>query len=824
MDVLPLPRAFNGLVFLWLHRPRSPVTMVRLLSLFAVALTLAAAGRAQAQSTDPADAICPRFAPGSVLPAPADLHSQNGVLELTLLFKSTVDRAGLTRYCYVTDTGLESPTLHVNPGDELVIHFQNALPAGAAATSPAMPRMMHGHQASDGPNNDCAGGAMGPATTNLHFHGLNVAPTCHQDEVITTLVQPADVFDYTVQIPADEPTGLYWYHPHPHGFSAGQVLGGAAGALIVDGIENVNPQVANLTQRVFVLRDQRLPPAAPGSPTPPAGQAALDLSVNFVPVTAPAYTTPVLQTPAGASEFWRVLNAAADTQMQLQYVIGGVPQPLQVVAVDGVPIGQGTGSIQALTQTSIVLGPGARAEFIAVTPKAGQQGQLVTQAIDTGAAGSVTPARPLATIVPQAGTAAAAARLGAVRTAVRLTRFASLNAAAAASRRLLYFSESTQSPGPAYYITVQGQTPTAYVMGAPPSVVLHQGATEEWVVENRTLEDHVFHIHQTRFQTLAINGESLSDPALRDTITVPHWSGSGPYPSVKLLIDFRPANIVGTFVYHCHILSHEDLGMMAAIQVLPSAVASTTVVSTASSEAPLNSPVALTALVTAGSAGAALGGTVQFFDGDAALGNPVTVQNGRAVLTTPLSTYGSHVIAAAYSGDSARNQSLSAGTPVTIEDFALSAPSLTIPHGESGSVPVEVTTSPGFSSVMNFSCELPASATGATCEVSPASLAAAGTIMLTVNTRTALTAARFTSVSAVLAVLFLLAIPYRRRTPLLLRALLLGALAVLGSCGGSSPAAATGTPAGTYAISLKGSCAGDASPITHVVSVTLRIT
>ena len=115
---------------------------------------------------------------------------------------------------------------------------------------------MHARHASDGPNNDCMGGGMGPTMTNLHFHGLNVAPACHQDEVISTLVQPSESFDYSVQIPADEPTGLYWYHPHPHGFSSGQVLGGAAGALIVDGIENVSPIVAGLPQRLFVFRDR----------------------------------------------------------------------------------------------------------------------------------------------------------------------------------------------------------------------------------------------------------------------------------------------------------------------------------------------------------------------------------------------------------------------------------------------------------------------------------------------------------------------------------------------------------------------------------------
>ena len=151
---------------------------------------------------------------------------------------------------------------------------------------------------------------------------------------------------------------------------------------------------------------------------------------------------------------------------------------------------------------------------------------------------------------------------------MRLTRFAQVAAAAPDGRRTLYFSESSGQRGE-YFITVQGQTPVAYQMGAAPSIVLHQGTTEDWTVENRSLEDHVFHIHQTRFQTLAVNGTEVSDPALRDTVNVPHWNGGGPYPSLKLRIDFRSPNIVGTFVYHCHILAHEDAGMMAIIRVKP---------------------------------------------------------------------------------------------------------------------------------------------------------------------------------------------------------------------------------------------------------------
>jgi FtsP/CotA-like multicopper oxidase with cupredoxin domain len=77
----------------------------------------------------------------------------------------------------------------------------------------------------------------------------------------------------------------------------------------------------------------------------------------------------------------------------------------------------------------------------------------------------------------------------------------------------------------------------------------------------------VFHIHQLHFQVLGRDGEETGEPLLRDTIDVPYWDGKGPYPSVKLRMDFRNPKITGTFVYHCHILEHEDGGMMGSIRV-----------------------------------------------------------------------------------------------------------------------------------------------------------------------------------------------------------------------------------------------------------------
>src|SRR5581483_7609810 len=148
----------------------------------------------------------------------------------------------------------------------------------------------------DASGRQCASGVASNFATNLHFHGLNIPPICHQDDVLHTLIQPNDgAFKYHFKIPADQPPGLYWYHPHAHGWSEAQVLGGASGAIIVEGIEHAQPETAGLPERLLILRDQlegEKPPEPAEKdevPNPALGLVPLerdekDISINFVPI------------------------------------------------------------------------------------------------------------------------------------------------------------------------------------------------------------------------------------------------------------------------------------------------------------------------------------------------------------------------------------------------------------------------------------------------------------------------------------------------------------------------------------------------------------
>jgi FtsP/CotA-like multicopper oxidase with cupredoxin domain len=143
------------------------------------------------------------------------------------------------------------------------------------------------------------------------------------------------------------------------------------------------------------------------------------------------------------------------------------------------------------------------------------------------------------------------------------------------AKRTLYFSEVLSDPNnPAsptnFFITVDGATPVLFDPNNPPAIVTRQGAVEDWIIQNRSQENHEFHMHQIHFLLLDRNGVPVhaGQRQYLDMIQVPYWSGTGPYPTVKVRMDFRGRDI-GDFVYHCHILGHEDAGMMAIIRVLP---------------------------------------------------------------------------------------------------------------------------------------------------------------------------------------------------------------------------------------------------------------
>ncbi len=499
-------------------------------------------------------------------------------MKVKFTYQTTTDAAGRALFCYMTPEGLENPTLHLSPGDRLTITITNNTPAG---TNP---------MAISGPN--CGTSTMDSSSVNIHFHGTNVSPTCGQDEVIKTTINAGQTFQYNIFFPANEPPGLYWYHPHIHGQAEGALLGGASGAIVVDGVQNVKLNVAGLKERILVIRDQLQVQGLHEGPGSCVNDVPYqDLTINNIPVDsyqAPAggpvkFTPAVLQMVTNDWELMRVVNSSADSILDLIVRYDGVVQNLILVAIDGVPINSQDGTAPSSLQatTHFRLPPASRVEFLLHAPTASvKSAQLATLPINTGVTGDCDPWRPIAVIQPVATlTADALGTDGILPAATRVSttsnRFAGLAAAPVAAQRLVYFDENADQSE--FYMVVAGQPAAVFDPNAAPAVVATQGTTEEWVVQNHALENHEFHFHQVHFlvenqANFEINGQ-MQAPWINgqylDMIEVPAWDGdpTHPYPSVKVKIDFRGPD-VGTFVFHCHILGHEDLGMMNIIQVV----------------------------------------------------------------------------------------------------------------------------------------------------------------------------------------------------------------------------------------------------------------
>jgi FtsP/CotA-like multicopper oxidase with cupredoxin domain len=248
---------------------------------------------------------------------PPPLFSQNGVRNVRFSYQTTTDSAGRQLFCFMTPDGLENPTLHVNAGDTLNITVTNNTPfnpVGDTTEAFNAPTCGDTTQFTQNPANS---NGMTGGSINIHYHGTNTSPACHGDNVVKTLINPGNTFSYSIPFPTNEPPGLFWYHPHVHGLAEAAVQGGGSGALVVDGINNVQPTTAGLRQRILVIRDL---PTLQGLQESPGGTEGgipqVDLSVNNVPlktttntaVNPPvtSYTPAVIRMEQAEQQFWRV--------------------------------------------------------------------------------------------------------------------------------------------------------------------------------------------------------------------------------------------------------------------------------------------------------------------------------------------------------------------------------------------------------------------------------------------------------------------------------------------------------------------------------------
>ena len=382
--------------------------------------------------------------------------------------------------------------------------------------------------------------------TNLHFHGLTVSPNAPQDDVLNMMAMPGQSLRYTVQIPKDHPPGLYWYHTHPHGESHRQVRDGMSGAIVIEGMESYFPPLAGLPERVLVVRGRSI-----GSePVSADLKNRVHLSSNVCGAeseppeevfTLNGSVRPQIEIAPGDRQFWRLVNASADRYLDLQ--LEG--QTFEMVAMDGMPIALHDPNHRTRIVDHVLLPP----EAIVTGPAAGTPRRLISRCVDTGPDGDPNPAVVLADIVPRP---AASSPPKALRSQGN-PDIKALDLAAeekAPPRFIVTFTEDKKG----FYINGEKFTPDA-----APMVRAKVGSYQHWKIVNATGELHPMHIHQVHFLAYAENGRPIAEPMWLDTVNVPYGG------SVDVIMDFTNPIIRGMSVFHCHLLNHEDKGMMAKV-------------------------------------------------------------------------------------------------------------------------------------------------------------------------------------------------------------------------------------------------------------------
>ena len=462
---------------------------------------------------------------------PPEVRAQQGVAELTLTAAS--DARG--RDTWLFDGQPVQPAIRLTPGDVLKIHYVNALPPT--------------------PREPCdAGPCMN--MTNLHFHGLTVSPKRPQDDVLDLMAMPGESIDYTLEIPRDHPPGLNWYHTHPHGESHRQVLDGLSGALVIEGIERYAPQVRDLRERVLVIRGVDV--------EHDRGRSALmsrvdaqgaSCSTNHEPAervfSVNGAVRPEIPLAPGEQQFWRIVNASADAYVDLELRGGTLEhRSFEIVALDGMPLALHNPGQPTRRADHVLVPPAGRLEAIVKGPADGSPSVLRTRCVDTGPDGDPSSAMVLADVVPRPF-APSPGKIPVVDPRPPAYRVVDLEKVKTADPNfVMTFSEDKNG----FYINGQKYTPNA-----EPMVRATVGEYQHWRVINVTREVHPMHIHQVHFLAYLENGRPLPNPEWLDTVNVPVGG------SVDVITDFTDPVIRGMSVFHCHLLNHEDKGMMAKI-------------------------------------------------------------------------------------------------------------------------------------------------------------------------------------------------------------------------------------------------------------------
>lgn len=534
-----------------------------------------------AQSTGAATQIA-----GNAFSQPNEIHSVGGVLNVTLnlaVAPNTV--AGRVLQTANYNGLIPGPTLRVQPGEVLKIRLVNNLTL-AGAPPPTQKVVDCGNRPAHMFHSPF--GPLDPVTflhTNLHTHGLQVSPQNNGDNVLIDL-GPGETCDYSIPIPLGknvlpgcpgpycppQPAGLFWYHPHRHESTSKQSWAGLAGAIIVEGDIDRVPEVAAARERLMVLQELwvddkgRVPsgmvlPVAGSQGTQVVAGTEVPFTPNPVIPTNIYYIVngvfqPEIPFQPGETQRWRILNASPHRVYQL--FLEGNPE-IYKIAQDGIAFAQSVkadnteGNPSCWAAGNLCLAPGNRVEVIVKFPETAdpnQRPKLWAVAFDQGHPGGALPKVVLATL------AFAGPPVTGRKIPGKLVTPQPDITEPCKGGKTITFGPGNILTGPVAF-PINGKLFTTDMTPFTGKI----NTCEEWTLVNADVFMHPFHIHVNPFQVVAVDGVSVKPRYFEDTINIP------PGGSIKVRTQFL--DYTGKYVYHCHLLFHEDDGMMGVVQVNP---------------------------------------------------------------------------------------------------------------------------------------------------------------------------------------------------------------------------------------------------------------
>jgi bilirubin oxidase len=371
-----------------------------------------------------------------------------------------------------------------------------------------------------------------PEASTIHCHGIHLP--ADMDGSPFGLVPPGGHFDYEFTIKPGT-AGTYWYHPHPDLRSEYQVAKGLFGALIVRAADD---PIASIPEKLLILSDNRfLPDGSIDFPDSNSVQAEGDEengregNVLFVN----GKIMPTLTIRSGEVQRWRVINASASRVYRL--AIPG--QTLLHVGSDG-------GLFEHPVEVKdILVASSERVEvLVRGTGPPGSAAQLETLPYDRYMPQTRSTdwnvAHPLLTLGYSNATPVTPV---AIPTVLRV--IPALDTTKATATHVIVMSQGL----------INGQTMDMQRVDVHATL----GATEIWQLENVVGMDHPFHLHGFQFQVIDRNGVPEPFRSWKDVVNVPK------HESVRFIV--RYTDFPGKWMFHCHILAHEDHGMMAVLEV-----------------------------------------------------------------------------------------------------------------------------------------------------------------------------------------------------------------------------------------------------------------